>query len=92
MNAKPTPRPKVRKPLRSRPRVVNRLAAETAFARDDYLCQWCKVPGGRLDPHHIVRRSQGGKDRAVNLISVHRACHSFIHEHPLIAKERGFLA
>jgi 5-methylcytosine-specific restriction endonuclease McrA len=45
-----------------------------------------------LDPHHILRRSQGGTDDQANLVSLHRICHSYVHEHPLEAKARGFLA
>jgi 5-methylcytosine-specific restriction endonuclease McrA len=89
--AKPTPKAKQPKPLRSRPRPVDKRAAAAALKRDEGLCQWCRVPGGRLDPHHIQRRSQGGKDVAWNLASVHRLCHAYIHEHPLEAYERHFL-
>ncbi len=60
--------------------------------RDEGTCQWCKVPGGALDAHHVLRRSQGGKDEVANLKSVHRICHRYIHEHPTEAKARGFLA
>jgi len=35
---------------------------------------------GRLDPHHILRRSQGGPDEATNLITLCRAHHSAVHE------------
>ena len=92
MIAKPTPRPKIRHPLKAKLRPVNALVREEVFERDHYVCRWCLVAGGRLDPHHRIRRSQGGKDKASNLISVHRLCHSYIHEHPTEAKRRGFLA
>ena len=89
---KPTPVLKEPKPLVSRPNPIPTRIRNSVFARDDLLCQWCKVPGGSLDPHHIKRRSQGGPDKAWNLISVHRVCHQYIHEHPTEAKARGFLA
>jgi 5-methylcytosine-specific restriction endonuclease McrA len=92
MIAKPTPRPKVRKPLKSRPHGINSYIRETVFRRDDYLCQWCRVPGGRLDPHHILPRGRGGVDRIDNLISLHRNCHDQVHLNPLESKRKGFLA
>jgi len=89
--AKPTPRPKVRKPLRSRPKGVAPDLRERVFLRDGYVCQWCMAPGGRLDPHHILPRGRGGKDELDNLISLHRQCHRYIHEHPVEGKRKGFL-
>lgn len=46
---------------------------------------------GRIDPHHLRRRSQGGLDSADNLIAVCRAHHDWIHEHPMIASTLGLL-
>lgn len=90
---KPTPTPKAEpKRLSSRPRPVDPRAARETYERDGYRCTWCGEPGGALDPHHVIRRSQGGKDVPENLRSVHRRCHRYIHEHPAEAKERGFLA
>jgi 5-methylcytosine-specific restriction endonuclease McrA len=91
MIAKPTPRPRVRKPLKSKPRGVNLSLRQSVSERDGYVCQWCRVPGGALDPHHIQRRSQGGKDTLDNLIPLHRQCHRYIHEHPSEAYDAGFL-
>jgi hypothetical protein len=88
---KPTMRVKEPRPLRSRPNPVDARAKQQTFARDDYLCQWCRVPGGHLDPHHRLRRSQGGRDVELHMVSVHRLCHSYIHDHPAEAAERGFL-
>ena len=58
----------------------------------DGVCAWCEVAGGHLDCHHVIRRSQGGKDEVGNLRAVHRVCHRYIHEHPTEAKRRGLLA
>jgi 5-methylcytosine-specific restriction endonuclease McrA len=90
--AKPTPRPKVRKPLKARPHGIHPHLRESVFARDNYLCQWCKVPGGHLDPHHILPLGRGGRDTLDNLVSLHRSCHRYVHEHPLEAKPMGLLA
>ena len=46
---------------------------------------------GRIDPHHIKRRSQGGLDTLDNLISLCRGHHSWVHEHPEESYELGFL-
>ena len=91
MIPKPTPRPKVRKPLRSKPTGISPTLREAVFARDNWTCQWCRVPGGRLDAHHRLRRSKGGKDTLQTLTSCHRICHDYIHTHPEEARKRGFL-
>lgn len=46
------------------------------FARDNYTCQVCKKKGGILCTHHIVYTSEGGTDRADNLITVCTGCHT----------------
>ena len=46
------------------------------FARDEYTCQVCKKKGKILHTHHIVYRSDGGTDRADNLITVCSDCHT----------------
>ena len=88
---RPTPRPKVRKRLQASVHRIPDRIREAVFARDDWTCQWCLGAGGALDQHHKLRRSQGGKDDLANLVSVHRTCHRQIHEHPEIARHRGFL-
>lgn len=93
MTAVPKPTPVIRepKPLKGRPRPVDAKVARETFERDSWLCQWCKVPGGRLVPHHRFRRSAGGRDISEHMVSVHQLCHSYIHDHPFEAQERGFL-
>lgn len=46
------------------------------FARDKYTCQVCKRKSQILNTHHIIYRSHGGSDRASNLISVCKDCHT----------------
>jgi 5-methylcytosine-specific restriction endonuclease McrA len=91
MIAKPTPKPRLRKPLKSKPRGVNLALRQAVFERDGYVCAWCRVPGGALVAHHRLRRSQGGKDNLRTLISVHPICHSYLHDHPAEASRSGFL-
>lgn len=93
VRAVPKPTPKVKEPkrLQSKPHVIPDWIKNMVKARDRMRCRWCNRPGGALDAHHIRRRSQGGKDEAANLVSVHRICHEYIHAHPAEAKARGFL-
>lgn len=47
------------------------------FARDNYTCQCCgKSKDKILHTHHILYKSQGGTDRADNLITVCSDCHT----------------
>ena len=46
---------------------------------------------GRLDPHHIFRRGQGGPDTLENLITLCRAHHDWVHQNPLAAQGHGLL-
>lgn len=48
------------------------------FARDNYTCQCCgKSKGKILQTHHIIYRSNGGSNRADNLITVCTDCHTY---------------
>lgn len=46
------------------------------FARDNYTCQVCGKKDKILQTHHIKYRSEGGSDRADNLITVCTDCHT----------------
>jgi len=47
------------------------------FARDNYTCQCCgKSKEKILNTHHIIFRSNGGTDRADNLITICTDCHT----------------
>lgn len=52
------------------------------FARDEYTCQVCKKKGEILHTHHIIYRSEGGTDRADNLITVCTDCHTNANHKP----------
>lgn len=41
--------------------------------------------------HHIVRRSQGGKDSKDNLLPVCWVCHAWIHRNPAVSFDMGWL-
>jgi 5-methylcytosine-specific restriction endonuclease McrA len=89
---KPTPRSKEPRPLRSKPHRIPDGVRFQSFKLWGTVCLWCEQPGGALDLHHKVRRSQGGADVPSNLRPVHRKCHMAIHERVAEAKRRGFLA
>lgn len=53
------------------------------FARDNYTCQCCgKSKDKILHTHHILYKSQGGTDRANNLITVCSDCHTTENHKP----------
>ena len=52
------------------------------FARDEYTCQVCKRKNKVLHTHHVVYRSEGGTDRADNLIAVCTDCHTSENHKP----------
>ena len=53
------------------------------FARDNYTCQCCgKSKDKILHTHHILYKSQGGTDRADNLITVCSDCHTTENHKP----------
>jgi 5-methylcytosine-specific restriction protein A len=43
------------------------------------------------EPHHILMKSQGGKDEDSNLMAVCRPCHDWIHAHPEISYSKKWL-
>ena len=53
------------------------------FARDNYTCQCCGRSKDKiLHTHHILYKSQGGTDRADNLITVCSDCHTTENHKP----------
>ena len=46
------------------------------FARDNYTCQACKGKNRILRTHHTIYKSEGGSDKANNLITVCTGCHT----------------
>jgi hypothetical protein len=86
--------PLARKTPLQRSAPIKRKHGSTAVPADVYLAVTRRDGGcvarrtiphvscfGRIDPHHIRRRSQGGPDTPENLVSLCRAHHSWVHEH-----------
>jgi hypothetical protein len=74
------------KAVRSKPRLVPSDLYAEVVRRDMGCVAQRLVPqvlcSGRLDPHHVLMRSQGGKDIAENLKTLCRAHHDWVHGHP----------
>ncbi len=61
----------------------NRLDENLRLAcliRDNFTCQKCGKKETRLQAHHIVWTSKGGKDSIYNLITLCEDCHDKVHE------------
>lgn len=75
----------------------NRLHPNLRLAclvRDDFQCRICKVKDCRLEAHHIVERSKGGKDTIKNLATLCDTCHDKLHEGKVTLEvngENGFI-
>lgn len=50
--------------------------------RDNHRCRWCGATNRGVDAHHIRYRRGYADDVIENLISLCRACHSFVHGIP----------
>ena len=76
-------RPNKRTAAKNRAKAANyRKVCAEVDKRDAKVCRVCRIwDGGALHHHHIVFRSQGGKDTTENLITVCAQCHEDIHAH-----------
>ena len=56
------------------------------YSKDEnILCERCGAAA--VDIHHIVYKSQGGKDNIENLIALCRDCHNLAHSEKLSKSE-----
>lgn len=64
-----------------------------AMQRAEGLCEarWVGCLRRAEHAHHIVRRSQGGRDDPANLLMVCHVCHGLIHANPSAAFAKGHL-
>lgn len=74
----------------------NRLDENLRIAclmRDNYICRACEKRNVKFGAHHVVPRSQGGKDTIKNLVTLCDKCHDKIHKGKItltIQGENGF--
>lgn len=71
-------------------------AARQEIAQRDRGCVGARlVPDvtcwGPMDPHHILRRSQGGSNDPENLVTLCRAHHDWVHGNPSASNDLGLL-
>ncbi len=57
--------------------------------RDGYRCQQCRKQHVRLEAHHIIERSHGGKDTLTNLVTLCEQCHHRLHQGKIMLKVTG---
>jgi len=59
-----------------------RLWREAVFARDNWICQKCRIKGGKLHPHHIQNFAQYSELRFAidNGITLCANCHKKFHK------------
>ena len=70
----------------------NRLDENLRIAclmRDEFTCTVCKKRGCRLEAHHVIPRSNGGKDTINNLTTLCDGCHGNVHTGKAILTIRG---
>jgi 5-methylcytosine-specific restriction endonuclease McrA len=73
-------RPSKRTAARNRRKATNyRRVCAQVDTRDGGFCRVCRRFCQATAHHHIVFRSQGGKDTTANLITVCVDCHADIH-------------
>lgn len=85
---------KRRTPLRSRPepshlRDAKQAVRDRSGGRCEVAGPVCTGSGEHF--HHVLRRSQGGKHSAANLLHACAADHRWIHEHPEDSYRMGWL-
>lgn len=81
-------------PLRSRARSLASTVRAEIARRSGGRCEARFTPGCRgvaEHAHHVLRRSQGGKDEPGNLAHVCAPCHHAIHAEPERAYAAGLL-
>ena len=58
-------------------RITNE-ARKAVYRRDGYACAVCS-DNRRLQIHHITKRSRGGGDEQMNLVTLCSVCHALAH-------------
>lgn len=86
---------RTRSTLKSKPKPVPSDIYAEVVLRDKGCVAQRIVPevkcAGRLDPHHVLMRSQGGQDTAENLKTLCRAHHDWVHAHPAASYDLDLL-
>lgn len=80
---------------RSKRKGLDESIRAVVFLRDKGCKGSASIPllscWGRLDPHHVLRKSQGGQDSPENLVTLCRAHHDWVHANPEASRQLGLL-
>lgn len=57
---------------------VSNETRRRVYRRDHWRCALCDSPRG-IQIHHVIKRSQGGSNDPMNLITLCMYCHAVIH-------------
>ncbi|GHU96518.1 hypothetical protein FACS1894208_11260 [Clostridia bacterium] len=60
-----------------KPRTKHNNLKDIVFERDSYTCVLCE--NAAVDAHHVLHKSQGGRDIPQNLVSICRLHHMMLH-------------
>lgn len=60
-------------------RSITLVARADIIARDAHVCRLCGVYAEVIHVHHLIYRSQGGKNVRENLVSLDWRCHDRVH-------------
>ena len=60
------------------PNNINNALRKRIYRREGYACAICDDTRA-LQIHHVVHRSQGGTNNAMNLICLCARCHALVH-------------
>ena len=62
-----------------KPKRLNENLRLATLMRDGFKCKHCSAKDTKLEAHHILPRSQNGKDTISNLITLCSKCHEKLH-------------
>ncbi|MCI5689427.1 MAG: HNH endonuclease [Clostridiales bacterium] len=57
---------------------IDNKVRKAIYRREGYACALCDTPQ-RLQIHHVILRSQGGRSTPQNMICLCQQCHSLVH-------------
>ena len=68
------------------------LIRKIVYKRANYGCEYCGNCGSKLNAHHLIPLSKGGKNELANLVCVCDQCHSILHHNNLKLEKKAELS
>ena len=65
------------------------LIRKIIYKRANYTCEYCGNSGSKLNAHHLIPLSKGGKNELANLVCVCDQCHSILHHSNLKLEKKS---